>query len=83
MAKEPDNLVLELLREVRAEQGEMRDDVHALGEQLSAMRKEMGDWQETISTAAGFAMHANLRSQKIETELAALPKRVEKLEKAR
>jgi septal ring factor EnvC (AmiA/AmiB activator) len=83
MAKEPDNLVLKLLREIRAEQGEMRDDMRGLRDQMSAMQKEMTDWQETISTAAGSAMHANLRSQKIEAELAALRKRVEKLEKAR
>ena len=83
MAKEPDNLVLKLLREMRIDQGAMREDVRDLRVEMTAMRKDLHDWQETVATAAGFAMHANLRSQKIEGELAALTKRVEKLEKTR
>jgi hypothetical protein len=80
MAKEPDNLVLKLLREMRIDQGAMREGVRDLRKEMSGMRKDLQDWQETVATAAGFA-HANLRSQKIEGELAALTKRVEKLEK--
>ena len=37
------------------------------------MRKEIHDWQETVATAAGFAMHANIRAaDRSRSELAAL-----------
>jgi septal ring factor EnvC (AmiA/AmiB activator) len=83
MSKEPENLILTLLRELRAETGVVREDVRDLKDQMSQMRKDMQDWQETIATAGGFAMHSHLRGQKLEAELAALRKRVEKLEKAK
>ena len=66
MAAEPDNLVLKMLREMRAVQ-----DEQTLG--LKEIRREMASWSETFAQTGGFSLHANIRAQKLE-------ERVEKLE---
>jgi hypothetical protein len=83
MAKEPDNLVLKLLREMRASIDDLRVDSKEMKAGFQEMREEMQAWQGTVASAAGFAVHANSRSDKIEKELADLRRRVEKLESAR
>ncbi len=83
MAREPDNLVLSLLREMRVSIEDVRADVKDVRERVGDLGEKMEIWQGTIASAAGFAVHANSRSDKREKELAALKKRVEKLEKAR
>jgi len=83
MAKEPDSLILRLLREMRSDMAVVRERADEHTEELRALRKEIHDWQETTATATGFAVHANARVQSIEQELAALKKRVEKLEEAK
>ena len=50
---------------------------------MMQMRKDMRDWQETTATATGFAMHANIRNQALEAEIADLKRRVENLERAK
>jgi septal ring factor EnvC (AmiA/AmiB activator) len=82
MAKEPDNLVLQLLREMRGEIAALRESAEEHSELFKALRKDIRDWQETTATA-GFAMHPNIRGQSMESEIADLKKRVEKLEKAK
>ena len=81
MAKEPDNLVLQLLREMRGEVAALRESAEEHSELFKALRKDIRDWQETTATTAGFAMH--IRGQSMESEIADLKKRVEKLEKAK
>jgi predicted nucleic acid-binding Zn-ribbon protein len=76
MVEERDDLMLKMLRDIR-----VTLDEHS-GE-FKALRKEMHDWHETIATATGFAMHANLRDSAIESEIEALKRRVETLEKAK
>ena len=76
MAKEPDNLMLKLLREIRATQ-----DDH--GVEFKRVRKTVEEWQETSATMAGFAVHANTRHESVSRELDSLKKRVQKLEKTR
>ena len=83
MAKEPDSLILRLLREMRGDMAVVRERADEHAEDLRALRKEMHDWPETTATATGFAVHANIRVQSIEQELAALKKRVDKLEEAK
>jgi predicted nucleic acid-binding Zn-ribbon protein len=82
MSKEPDDLILKMLREMRAERGDVREGVSDLNEKFGAMRKEIREGQEAIATTAGFAMHANLRGQRLEEEIADLKRRAEMLEKA-
>ena len=83
MAQEPDNLILTLLREMRAEQSATREDIRDLRDQMMLMRKDIRDWQETTATATGFAMHSNIRNQALEAEIADLRRRVEILERAK
>ena len=83
MPKEPDDLVLTLLREMRGDVAVLRERADEHSEELRALRKQIHDWQETTATATGFAMHANIRGQEIEQEIADLRKRIEKLEKAK
>ena len=86
MAKEPDSLVLQHLREMRGEIVALRESAEEHSELFKALRKDIRDWQETTATTAttaGFAMHANIRGQSMESEIADLKKRVEKLEKAK
>jgi septal ring factor EnvC (AmiA/AmiB activator) len=83
MAKETDNLVLKLLREMRGDVAVLRERADEHSEEFKALRKEIRDWQEPTATASGFAMHANIRGQKFEDELAELRRRVDELEKAK
>jgi hypothetical protein len=82
-AREPDSLVLQLLREMRGEIAALRESASEHSELFKALRKDTRDWQETIATASGFAVHANIRGQSLEAEIADLRRRVEKLEKAK
>lgn len=74
MPKEPENLALTLLHEMRDDVAVLRERVDDHSEELRALRKQIYDWQETTATATGFAMHANIRGQEIEQEIADLKK---------
>jgi len=82
MAKEPDNLVLKMLREMR----EILDDhtrrFEAHDRRFDELQKSIGDWQETTSTGTGFAMHANIRTQALEKEIADLKRRIDRIERS-
>ena len=83
MLKEPENLVLTLLREMRGDVAVLRERADEHSEELRALRKQIYDWQGTTATATGFAMHAKIRGQEIEQEIADPRKRIEKLEKGK
>jgi septal ring factor EnvC (AmiA/AmiB activator) len=83
MAKEPHDLTATLPREIRGDLAHLRARADETATDMRALRKQIHDWQGTTATATGFAMRANVRGQALEDELADLPKRVEKLEKAR
>jgi len=81
MPRQPEDLVLTLLRQMRADVCILRerDDEHS--EELRALRKPIHDWQETTATAAGFAMRPNIRAHvDLRRQVADLTRRVEKLE---
>ncbi len=81
MASEPDNLVLELLREMRGNIVVLRERAEEHSEQLKRIRKDMHEWQETTAIAVGFALHANLRHETLDQKRDELTKRIEMLEK--
>ncbi len=74
MSKEPDNVILRLLREVRDNQ--KKDSIR-----LEAIEGRMEEMHETMYSAVGMAAHANIRHDSVTDELKTLRKRVEKLEK--
>lgn len=64
MAESDDNLVLRLLRGIRAEVGTMRRTLDAQGERLTRMDRNLEDLRETAITAMGYAAHASLVTEK-------------------
>jgi hypothetical protein len=63
VAAEPDNLVFEdVARDARhIDEHTKRFEAH--DRRFDELHKAIEDWQETTSTGAGFAMHANIRTQ--------------------
>ncbi|WP_159727298.1 hypothetical protein [Methylosinus sp. Ce-a6] len=101
---EPETLVLELLREMRAdirsireELSELREGQRGIKEDIRGLRvvqdshtlkldflEDRGEMlRESTMTALGFAVDASERKKKIETQIADLRERVERLEKAK
>jgi hypothetical protein len=73
MAKEPDNLVLKMLREIRA-----RFDKHE--ERFDKIDKKLDDMWESFTYALGLSLHVNVRHQSVQQRRHTLEQRVEKLE---
>jgi septal ring factor EnvC (AmiA/AmiB activator) len=82
MVEEADNLVLKLLREMRDAIQDVRAKVYEHDERFAELNKAIEDWQETTSTGTGFAMHASIRTQALEKEIAELKRRIDRLERA-
>jgi hypothetical protein len=104
MSKEPENLVLELLRGMRGDigglrdgLGEVRDGLRDVREDIRGLRRVQDNHtlrfdfleervemlRESTMTALGFAVDATERKKKIESRIADLTERVEKLEKTK
>lgn len=82
MVGETENLMLRMLREIRAKQDEHDLRFGATERELKELRKPIEDWQETTSTGVGFAAHPNIRTRALEREIAELKRRVDQLERA-
>ena len=82
MADEPDNLMLRLLREIRAKMDDhdKRFDEH--DRRFDDLKKAIEDRKETAATGIGFAAHANIRNDMLEKEIAELKKRMDRIERA-
>ena len=90
MAKEPDNVVLSLLREMRAEMAHIDETLHAVrlnvaGHDLrfDALDEKIEMIREGTVSAIGFAANASRAHVDLHKQIADLVRRVEKLEKAR
>jgi hypothetical protein len=94
MAEEPDNLVLQLLRAMRAENSARFDDIEAV---LSDVRRTVASYElrfdaleerveairEGAVSAIGFAANASRAHVDLRKQIADLTRRVEKLEAGR
>jgi hypothetical protein len=91
---EPENLVLELLREMRADvrtvRDEQKEDIRGVRNAIDSILLRLDYFEERVEmlrestmTALGFAVDASERKKKIETQIADLRERVERLEKAK
>jgi chromosome segregation ATPase len=94
---EPENLVLEPLREMRGDIRSLREEVRSVREDIRGLRnvqdshtlrfdfleERVEALREATMTALGFAVDANERKKKIELQVADLRERVERLEKAK
>ena len=73
MPKEPDNVVLKLLREIRSTQ-----DDHA--GKLDKMPSRLDELHESMTYALGLSAHANVRHEAVQKKIDELEKRIKKLE---
>ncbi|KMO39534.1 hypothetical protein [Methylobacterium aquaticum] len=73
MAAEPDNLVLSLLRDMRAVQ-------HEQSRRLIHIEGRVDQTHESMITGLGLPAHANIRHDIVEERLRDLSDRVERLE---
>ncbi|MBP0615041.1 hypothetical protein [Jiella mangrovi] len=80
MADEPDNLVLQLLREIRATLDEHSEEFKSVGRRLDHIDQRLEEVHETLYTVAGAAVHANVRHDTVAERLKTLEERVSRLE---
>jgi tetrahydromethanopterin S-methyltransferase subunit G len=80
MAKEPDNLVLRMLREIRATPDRHERRFDKIDKRFDRMDKKLDDMSAPLTTALGLALHANVRHESVQKQLDALEQRVQKLE---
>lgn len=76
---EEDNLVLRLLREVRADQAGMRHPLEAIQGRMTAMERHMEDVKESVTYALGPSAHANVAYETTGQRLDRLTETVEAL----
>jgi uncharacterized protein YaaN involved in tellurite resistance len=72
VAKEPDNLVRKMLREIRATL-----DKHE--QRFDEVDERLDDISETLTTSLGLSLHANVRHESVQ-KLDALEQRIKRLE---
>ena len=80
MADEPDNVVLRLLREIRATQGSHGEMLIAQGGPLSRLEKRIEDLYKISTHTLGVAVTAHERHETLEAKLDQLSQRVDRLE---
>ena len=73
MADDPDNLVLVMLRDIRA-------TLDRQDKSIKDLRSDVVSWTDTLAQAVGFAMHANIRGNTLEGRVDALESRVTRIE---
>lgn len=73
MANEPDNVVLKLLRDIRASQ-----DEHS--EEFKKVRQQLDDLSESVTYALGLSAHANVRHESVQKKIDEREKRIKNLE---
>jgi hypothetical protein len=97
MAEEPDNLVLQMLRDIRDRQDEHSarfDEIEAVLKEVrltvashdlrfDALEERVETIREGTVTAIGYAAHASRGHVDLRKQIAELTRRVEKLEAAR
>ena len=80
MADEPDSIVLQLPREIRAAQQTQGDTLAAHGGSLGRLEKRVEDLYTMSTHTLGIAVTAHERYEALETRLAKLSDRVDQLE---
>ncbi|MEX6507522.1 hypothetical protein [Jiella sp. M17.18] len=80
MSDEPDNLVLQLLRDIRADIGEVKYTLAKHSERFDHVDQRLEEVHDTLYTVAGAAVHANVRHDTVAERLKTLEERVSRLE---
>ncbi len=74
-------MTLRLLQDIRGDLSSIKERQEEHTKQFKKLRKELSEWKETSATAAGFAVHSNVRQDGVDERLDALAERIERLEK--
>jgi hypothetical protein len=80
MAKEPDNLVLRLLREIRATQASHGETLKSHGEVLQHVERRVEDLYQISTHTLGVAANAHVRFENLAARVDELAARVDRLE---
>jgi chaperonin cofactor prefoldin len=80
MAEPTDNVVLRLLREIRAEQTVIKRTVETTNGRLTTLERKMDDVNESVTYALGLSAHANVAYETTGQRIDRLTDAVKKLE---
>jgi hypothetical protein len=80
MAKQPEDMVLPLLRQIQVTQAEHGRDLASIKADLRRQGVKIDELMESSAMALGLAGHANIRHNTVAQELEALKSRIERLE---
>ncbi len=80
MADEPDNLTLQLLREIRAEVGDVKRDLGTLQTRVERIEGDIADLRQSHSMLVGLVTEARWREDRHHRDLTMLHNRVTALE---
>jgi polyhydroxyalkanoate synthesis regulator phasin len=80
MAKEPDDIVLRLLREIRAKQDAQSGMLESQGGSLVRLEKRVEDLYKISTHTLGVAVTAHERYESLEARVENLSERLERLE---
>ena len=80
MAKEPEDVVLRLLREIRAKQDTQGSMLEAQGGSLARLEKRVEDLYKISTHTLGVAVTAHERYESLEARVENLSERLERLE---
>jgi hypothetical protein len=80
MAKEPDNLVLKMLQEIRARLDKHEERFDRMDRRFDDLDRMLDDMAGSLTYSLGFSMQANVRHESVQRKLDTLEQRVKRLE---
>jgi hypothetical protein len=80
MANEPDNLVLQMLREIRARLDKHEERFDKMDKRFDGLDNKLEDMAGSLTYSLGFSLQANVRHESVQKKLEALEQRVTRLE---
>ena len=83
MARQPENLVLRVLKKIQQTQADIQEVQAEHSAQLKEIKERLDDVEDGIVTALGLATQANIRQGVLDGQLDELRVRVERLENRR
>ena len=83
MSEPSDELMMEILRQIHATQGDHTPRFDDQAGRFQRVEKPLDELHESMITALGFAGHANVRHDTVSEKLDDLTRRVEALEEKR
>ena len=80
MAREPEDLVIRILREIQGTLSEHTQRFDRTDESLAQIERRLDDVHQGMITSLGLAGHAHVRQDGVQKELDELKQRIERLE---